>query len=566
MSLTLRFSAIAGLLMLPVTLAFWLSVDTLSEDIIEDWAVRYAEKQVLYDRERTLQPLIRELALSHQFAQSKAIIDFAHNPENDALRLRALREMENFRLNFLEMNYFVALKKSGEYFHNDANNTYQNNTLRYTLSPDNPADSWFYELIKQKRRVHINVNHDKELKVTKLWVDILLTDGNEILGVVGTGLNLNRVLSQLSPEESQGVTNIFVDHSGAIQLHSASSLVNLSSLTLPADSQHNVAQLLDNAEDKNRLKLAMADAMQNKSKVSSYYVRSSGKRTLMAIAYLPDIDWYEVTLIDIATLLPASKFSGVFIAFALAMLALIAMLIAATRRLILHPLQDITQAISDLENGKTYRNRAETSGILTDLSNQVSRVSDHFLQKQSQLESEIAHCAQLQNIAQQTDPLTGLPNRQAMISDLQKNQASTIGLMLINLDFTREINSRYGLTAGDQALKYIAGVVTKHVSAASLGSCGHWGGDEFIALVNLPMASQLLSLAESIRHDAYQGVNVSNSAFSVTPSVSIGACLIREGQDLNTSLDNLTKALSQAKAAGRNRVRLYSEPSLTLNP
>lgn len=42
----------------------------LAEAIIEQWAPRFIIKQALYDKSRTLQPILRELALSKQLASS----------------------------------------------------------------------------------------------------------------------------------------------------------------------------------------------------------------------------------------------------------------------------------------------------------------------------------------------------------------------------------------------------------------------------------------------------------------------------------------------------------------
>ncbi|MFC6673143.1 hypothetical protein [Marinobacterium aestuariivivens] len=191
-----------------------MSVRLLAEDIIEQWAIRYAEKQVLYDKSRALQPIIREIALSRQFADSQQIREWARDPDDEALTARAMTEMENFRLNFADRSYFVALLESGRYYHNNADNEYAGREFRYVLDPDKPADSWFYDIIEQQRDMHLNVNPDIPLGVTKLWIDVLLRDGQQILGVVGTGLDLTQFLEKVVDERTPGITSLFVDHQG----------------------------------------------------------------------------------------------------------------------------------------------------------------------------------------------------------------------------------------------------------------------------------------------------------------------------------------------------------------
>ncbi len=55
--------------------------------------------------------------------------------------------------------------------------------------------------------------------ITKLWIDVLIKDGDEILGMVGTGLDLTQFLNRVVEDHEPGIHSFFVDHTGAIQLH-----------------------------------------------------------------------------------------------------------------------------------------------------------------------------------------------------------------------------------------------------------------------------------------------------------------------------------------------------------
>ena len=84
--------------------------------------------------------------------------------------------------------------------------------------PKAAKDAWFYDLIKQDKDLHINVNPDPELGITKLWIDVLIRDGNDILGITGTGLDLTELVKNVVNEETPGVSSLFVDHNGEVQL------------------------------------------------------------------------------------------------------------------------------------------------------------------------------------------------------------------------------------------------------------------------------------------------------------------------------------------------------------
>ncbi|MFU8838318.1 MAG: GGDEF domain-containing protein, partial [Thiohalomonadaceae bacterium] len=180
-SLKSRFLLLMAGLLLLATFASWLVFEAIAKRIIEEWGLRTAEIQVRYDSARLMQPLERELALARQMANSNVLRRWIAEPGDAQLEAEAFEEMESFRRNFRENNYFLALRHSGAYYHNNADNAFAEQPYRYTLNPARPADAWFFKLIEEGRDFHININPDEELGVTKLWIDVLMRDGEEIL-------------------------------------------------------------------------------------------------------------------------------------------------------------------------------------------------------------------------------------------------------------------------------------------------------------------------------------------------------------------------------------------------
>ncbi|PKO49961.1 MAG: GGDEF domain-containing protein, partial [Betaproteobacteria bacterium HGW-Betaproteobacteria-21] len=219
MNLKPRFLILTAALIVLASTAAWFAFERIAEGIIEQWGVRLAETQVRYDSARLLQPLSREIALSKQMANSQVIRRWAVNPNDAALEREAIAEMESFRSNFQDGSYFVALKESGAYYHNNDKDEFAGQQLRYHLKPENPADRWFYQIVEQGRDFHLNVNPDEQLGVTKLWIDVVIRDGDRILGVVGTGLELDRFIREVVRVAQPGITTLFADHNGAIQLY-----------------------------------------------------------------------------------------------------------------------------------------------------------------------------------------------------------------------------------------------------------------------------------------------------------------------------------------------------------
>lgn len=568
MSLKLRFFLFSALLLLISSIAVWSTVKTLAEQIIEEWALRYAEKQVLYDRERTLQPIMREIALALQFAKSPSLLAYARNPNDDALRSTALQEMESFRFNFGEMNYFVALKKSGEYFHNDANNSYEGQQLRYRLDENSSKDAWFFRVLKEKLELHINVNLDSELGVTKLWINVLLNDGQEPLGVVGTGLNLSHFLNQIVNNTDEGVTNLFVDQTASVQLHPQRTQISFSSISTPKSQQQYIYQYLDQASDHEVIDRVMAEARKQRDSVISEFVISEGRRQLMAVAYIPELNWYEVTFIDIAKLLPLSRFGGIFLIYTLTIIALIILFNLLLQRMVLRPVQRLNTAINQVQAAKPVSVDFSGKGEVGDLIRHFSEMADAVHQYRTELEDKVKARTQALEDQSRTDALTQLYNRGGMTERLNQtfnDQSHNIGFIWIDLDYFKEINDQYGHACGDRALIAVARIIEQQIEQqiGSSGFSGRWGGDEFLACVTDCDHSCLDTLSNSICNtvatfepDYYQHHHPERQK-PLALTVSIGTYLSRRGDDLEQALHCADNALYQAKDDGRNCVRLF---------
>ena len=92
MNLRPRFLLITVLFFVVIAAPMWLALRFSSEQIVGKWALRFAEKQVLYDKSRTLQPILREVALSRQLADSSIIRQWARNPDNPEMTQLAILE------------------------------------------------------------------------------------------------------------------------------------------------------------------------------------------------------------------------------------------------------------------------------------------------------------------------------------------------------------------------------------------------------------------------------------------------------------------------------------------
>ena len=557
-SLKTSFMLITAFLFIVSAAAVTWAVRTLAESIIEQWAPRYISKQALYDKGRTLQPILREVALSRQLASSRFLKEWARDPENPALRANAIGELENYRLNFQDKSYFVALRETGQYYHNDAKNQYSGDELRYVLNPEKESDAWFYDLIRQKREIHINVNPDVELGITKLWIDVLIRDGNDILGMAGTGLDLTHFLSSIVEETDPGITSLFVDHYGAIQLHRNKAYIDFGSVSKKDGSHKTIDLIFENKEDRQAVYAAMKALEVGKKTVATAFVEVDGERQLAGIVYLPEIDWHEITLIDLGTVLPLSQFSMILIVYILTLLFALIIFNFFLNRFVLTPLGQLDRAMVQVETGRDPSEQIRLGGM-----GEVGRLIARFLEmarvvlaSRRDLEQQVRdRTAELERLTK-IDPLTELLNRRGMTEFLENGQnraereKTRMGILWIDVDWFKEINDTYGHPAGDRALKAVAGLIRKLIRPYDLAA--RWGGDEFLVALQPADDLTLESMAERIRASV---THHRDPEINVRLSISVGGSLSVPGRELDKLLQDADQALYLAKEAGRNCYR-----------
>jgi diguanylate cyclase (GGDEF)-like protein len=159
-----------------------------------------------------------------------------------------------------------------------------------------------------------------------------------------------------------------------------------------------------------------------------------------------------------------------------------------------------------------------------------------------------------------TDTLTGLPNRRAFDMRLAlefgraRRQGQSLSLLVLDVDYFKRYNDRYGHPAGDAALRTVAEVLMAAGSRA-VDLAARIGGEEFAVLLPTTPIEGAADIAQRVqRLLAQQAVPHAESDAAPFLTVSIGIAAIH-GHDESSSalLERADRALYKAKAHGRNR-------------
>jgi len=154
-----------------------------------------------------------------------------------------------------------------------------------------------------------------------------------------------------------------------------------------------------------------------------------------------------------------------------------------------------------------------------------------------------------------TDWLTGLLNRRSFSLRVSEELAHGRGgaLLVIDADFFKTINDRFGHERGDEVLQMLATAIRDGVREVDF--VGRLGGEEFGVFLDSAGYETTLVVADRIR----LGVNrlfVKSHGVAQRLSVSIGGAVSEGESDFPQLFRLADERLYAAKHAGRNRVNL----------
>jgi diguanylate cyclase (GGDEF)-like protein len=171
------------------------------------------------------------------------------------------------------------------------------------------------------------------------------------------------------------------------------------------------------------------------------------------------------------------------------------------------------------------------------------------------------------------DGLTGLKNRRAFDAHLTRawqqalRDRKILIVMLIDVDFFKNFNDRYGHQAGDAALQRIAAVVEGFAKRA-LDLAARYGGEELVVLLYDVPREAAAQLADAIR-SAVQALQIEHldGTSSGVVTISVGVAVVHPTLVRNPegAVQLADEALYGAKHAGRNRVEVFETEYVALS-
>ena len=156
-----------------------------------------------------------------------------------------------------------------------------------------------------------------------------------------------------------------------------------------------------------------------------------------------------------------------------------------------------------------------------------------------------------------TDALTGLHNRRSLLERLAleasrtKRYRTRMSAVMIDLDFFKRVNDRFGHGAGDIVLANVGALIRQSVRGSDIA--GRYGGEEFCVVLPETGLAGACKFAETLRIKLASLTHGGAGVGALTASLGV-AVIDHTSGDAASLIKQADEALYRAKHAGRNRV------------
>ena len=193
---------------------------------------------------------------------------------------------------------------------------------------------------------------------------------------------------------------------------------------------------------------------------------------------------------------------------------------------------------------------------LKNVEKELKRVNETLETKVKERTDELTKTLEKLKKTSMTDSLTGLFNRSKLDESLEyeikyfKRYKEEFGLILIDIDYFKDVNDQFGHQVGDRVLIEFANLLKSNTRETDI--VGRWGGEEFFIICPKSNLDETNTLAENLKNqiEAFEFIEVKNK------TASFGVTVIRNKDTFEDVVKRVDNALYQSKEYGRNCITI----------
>ena len=157
------------------------------------------------------------------------------------------------------------------------------------------------------------------------------------------------------------------------------------------------------------------------------------------------------------------------------------------------------------------------------------------------------------------DGLTGLFNHRYFERRITREMANArkddrpLSLLFLDIDNFGEVNRKYGYPTGDEALRYVVGVMND--SVRSVDWVARYGGEEFCVVMPVTPLEEAAIVGERVRQRIAQGKVTTYDGNILKLTASIGLAQLNSNDEMVDFIQRASDKTREAKRAGKDTVR-----------
>ena len=385
----LLFVAFAGVSLVGLALAV--------RSVTDDLGGGFAMERVEGANARIAGRLQKEAALAQQLAASPTIHRWLRNSGNETLREEAFAELESYRASFQDDNYFIAVDESLTYY----NQPPEGDLVRTPLDPERPADEWYFATAESSEPVSFNLDYNPDLDVSRVWINCLVRDGGEFLGIAGTGMEITELVARLVSDGRGNTTTMLTDLDGIILAHPNAEIMEANARAADTAAKTRVFDFVGGPEDRAALEELMDAALAGETRAQRLTI--NGQSLIAAVTHLAELDAFMLGAVDPSAFVSLRDFTTLFILVIVLILVALAVLAVVIERRVLSPLATLTSSARKIADGEYHLS------LPTRRRDEIGTLSQTFSEMAAQIQ---AYTGRLESMVQQRTAELEESNRQ----------------------------------------------------------------------------------------------------------------------------------------------------------
>ncbi|MCX8031669.1 MAG: ATP-binding protein [Thermodesulfovibrionales bacterium] len=348
--------------------------------VIENLANKYTKASVLYQKERIKGIIDKELTLSKHMSNSSIFRLWAKDEKNPIYKNIALEEFENYRRTFVSRSAFFVINRSLNYYYADEDTLGVPKIIK-TVSKDKPEDVWYFITLENPNNYTLNVDYDKEVGKTNLWINVVMREKGLPLGIIGTGIDISDFIREFIEKTDRGITSFILEEDGAIFASKDKTHLNLR-IVDKRQKQKTIYELTKSS-DIDAVKSAIEGVLRSPDEVNIFRVNFENTQYMAAVSFIPELKWVILSAIDIQRVFDIRELTLPIVIVFLIIVIIFLIFGLLIQKMVIIPIKNLGTATEKIKEGDynitiDYRKNDEIGVLGNAFSHMAEKIKEHI--------------------------------------------------------------------------------------------------------------------------------------------------------------------------------------------